>query len=233
MSWSKVIKSPEIYNHEINSFFLESKKEQEIYEFVPMKKKEDKDAKQEPSQPIQDTKQIKEEAYKQGLSEGKKAGLKAAQKRVEGLIEEIGKNMERLKDLEINLRKACEREIVELALAIARKIIMREIKTDPNTIAHIACTSLEKIPFSPQIRIRVNPADWEDITKEPFEAGGYKDITIEPDDTIIPGGCYLETELGEIDICWEEQLKEIENLFKALIPQPAGVDKKKRKTKKT
>jgi flagellar assembly protein FliH len=232
MSLSRVIKSLDIDKNEINNFYRGSEPKQKIYEFVPMKKKEDEDTEEESSHLVEEAQKIKEDAYKKGLSEGKKAGLKAAQERVDGLIKEIQKYMEQLKDLETNLRKECEREIVKLSLAIAQKIIIREINTDPTAIAQIARASLEKIPFSPQIKIRVNPADWEDIAKKPFEAEGYKDITIEPDNTINPGGCYLETEFGDIEICWQDQLKEIERLFNALIPHSDGVDKKKRKTKK-
>lgn len=240
MSWSRVIKSLEMDNHAANNFSLGTKKVRKIQEFVPMKKEEEnRELEEEYSRLIQEAEieaqKVREDAYREGLSEGKEEGLRAAQEKAEGLIKDIRTYMKRLKDLEENLRKESEREVVKLALAIARKIVSREIKTDPDTITHIVRAALEKIPFSPQIKIRVNPADWEYITKNPLEAGEYeyKDIALEPDNAINPGGCYLETGFGDIDSRWEEQLKEIERLFDGLIPRPDEVDKKKRRTKKT
>lgn len=237
MSWSKVIKSLEINNIAVNEYFLGSKRVREIQEFVPMKKKEsDSKPQEEYSRLIQEAeveaKKIKEKANREGFSQGKAEGLKVAQERAQGLIKEIQTYMERLKDLEENLRKESEQVVVDLALAIAQKIIIREIMTDQGTIAHIARAALGKIPFSPHIKIRVNPSDWEYISKNPIGTGEYKDIAIEPDNTINPGGCYLETEFGDIDARWEEQLNEIEKLFNGLIPQPDKTDKKKRRTKK-
>jgi len=238
MPWSKVIKSLEIDNHEVNNFSLGTMRVGKIQEFVPMKKKEEiREPQEEYSRLIREAeieaRKIKEEAYRKGFSEGKEEGLRMAQERAERLFKEIRTYMDRLEDLEEDLCRESEREVVELALAIARKIIIREITTDPLTIAHIARAALEKIPFSLQIKIRVNPADWEYITKKPFDTGKYKDIAFEPDNTINPGGCYIETEFGDIDARWEEQLQEIERLFKGLIPKPGKADKKGRRTKKT
>ncbi len=73
------------------------------------------------------------EAFEQGLAEGREAGraeVRAQVERLEGMFYDLAKPFEEL-DAEV------ERELLTLAMALARQIVRRELKTDPTQIIGI------------------------------------------------------------------------------------------------
>ena len=117
-----------------------------------------------------------------------------------------------------------ELEIVQLSLAIARKILHREAQLDPLLLAGIVHVALEQIDGATGVRLRVHPqnaADWR----------RYLSLHLDPDDLpeIIedlgqqPDHCILETSMGTTTIGLEVQLKEIEQgLMDLLTARPGG-----------
>src|SRR5271154_717890 len=70
------------------------------------------------------------EAFEQGLAEGREAGraeVRAQVERLSGMFYDLAKPFEVL-DAEV------ERELLTLAMALARQIVRRELKTDPTQI---------------------------------------------------------------------------------------------------
>lgn len=104
-----------------------------------------------------------------------------------------------------------EKEVVELALAIARKILHRESQLDPNALAGIARVTLEKMDAGTRVDLFVNSkesADWRHYFATRNEAGPMPEIHEDP--ALRIGECRIETSLGTTDIGMETQLKEIE-----------------------
>src|SRR5712672_950502 len=70
------------------------------------------------------------EAFAQGLAEGREAGrgeVRAQVERLAGMFYDLAKPFE-------VLNAEVERELLTLAMALARQIVRRELKTDPTTI---------------------------------------------------------------------------------------------------
>ena len=57
------------------------------------------------------------------------------------------------------LVRGLETQVVELALAIAEKVIAREARTDPEIILSVVRSALSEIHDATELRIRVNPDD--------------------------------------------------------------------------
>ena len=163
---------------------------------------------------------IETEAYIRGFNKGEKAGLAAAgdkiaaaQAMLTGAIEELGRLQQRV-------RRGIEKEVVELALAIAERIVRQELDVNGGVIAEVVGEALKKVEHQQEVVIRVNPADKEFLdpsrlqTSDPAGQSGPIRFRIEGDEAIGRGGCFVETESGDIDARIETQLDIIRAAFK-------------------
>lgn len=100
-------------------------------------------------------------------------------------------------------------------MEIAKRVIHKEVELDKNIVMYIARDAIKKVEESEEsIVIKVNPLDYEVMVANINllkEQSGLKNISVEPQSTISPGGCYIETQTGEIDARIEEQIKEIQD----------------------
>jgi flagellar assembly protein FliH len=104
-----------------------------------------------------------------------------------------------------------EGEVVQLALAIARKILHREAQMDPLLLAGIVRVALEKIDGATSVVLRVHPenvADWHRYLVAHLEPANLPQIVEDP--SLPLDRCTLETSMGTTDVGVEIQLKEIE-----------------------
>lgn len=104
-----------------------------------------------------------------------------------------------------------ESEIVQLSLAIARKILHREAQVDPLMLAGIVRVALDKLESSTEVVVRVNPrnlTEWRDYFSRTLEPRELPEVIEDPG--IPPDRCVLQTLLGTTELGIETQLKEIE-----------------------
>jgi flagellar assembly protein FliH len=116
-----------------------------------------------------------------------------------------------------------EVEIVQLALAIASKILHREAQTDSEVMGRIVKAILAKFHQNTKVRLHVPPEEverWRRSMLANADAGMACEFLA--DSTLDPGECRLETGLGATEIGLAAQLKEIENgLFDLLAERPS------------
>ena len=104
-----------------------------------------------------------------------------------------------------------EKEVVQLALSIARKILHREVQLDSHTLAGIVRVTLEKLDAATRVDLYVSPqeaADWRHYFTIQME--GMPALEVHEDSGLGTGECRIETSLGTTEIGIESQLKEIE-----------------------
>lgn len=157
---------------------------------------------------------IEKEAYEMGFLAGEKAGFEFGAKKaevhfsgLEGLIRDIASFRE-------ELFKACEREMTGLCLAIARKVVQREVEIREDGILECLRTALRAVVAGGEITVRVNPKDFEAVNQGRPEllkyCGGVKGMNVEPDELVSRGGALISTDFGEIDATVTSIMDEIE-----------------------
>jgi len=115
-----------------------------------------------------------------------------------------------------------ESELVQLALAIAGKILHREVQIDHMLLAALARVAVENLQHRSNVIIRVRPEEcerWRDYFQ--MHLRGSK-VEILEDSQLKARDCVLETELGTADVSIDAQLKEIERGFFDLLAQRPG-----------
>lgn len=110
-----------------------------------------------------------------------------------------------------------EGEVVQLALAIARKILQREAELDPTLLRALVRIALDRMQFGSIVRIRVATEDAEVWRRCGEDNGSASQWEIAPDGTLSPGDCIVETELGTANFGFEAQLRDVEESFAQLL----------------
>jgi flagellar assembly protein FliH len=106
-----------------------------------------------------------------------------------------------------------ESEIVQLALAIAAKILHREAQVDPMLVAALVRVAVEKLRDGSRVTVRVSPArvaQWKEYFAAQMTA---TQVEVMEDAELSDHDCLLETELGVANFGLDTQLKEVEQGF--------------------
>lgn len=108
-----------------------------------------------------------------------------------------------------------EGEVVQLALAVARRILGREAQLDPMLLTGLVRVALDGMQGRPAVRVRVAPERLAAWQKVEFREG----VDVEAGAELGGEECVLLTEVGEARLSFEAQLKEIEQGFLDLLGQ--------------
>jgi flagellar assembly protein FliH len=111
-----------------------------------------------------------------------------------------------------------EAEVVKLALAIAARVLHREVTFDPLLLSGVVRVALEQVVEKSGTVLRVS-ADAIEQWCEFFAAGSEFSPQIVGDERLAAGECVLETNVGRVELGVSAQLKEIESGFFDLIKQ--------------
>ena len=143
------------------------------------------------------------EAFAQGLAEGREAGraeAKAQVERLAGMFYDLARPFEVL-DEEV------ERELLTLAMALARQIVRRELKTDPTQIIGIIREAIAALPVAArEVRVHLHPEDAATVRERLAEPTNERAWTIVEDPTLTRGGCIVRTETSQIDVRVESRV---------------------------
>ncbi|NWF51685.1 MAG: hypothetical protein HXY47_01210 [Nitrospirae bacterium] len=151
---------------------------------------------------------LEREAYEKGFMAGEKAGFSVGEQKAIVLIEKIGALLKEVVSLKEQILKELEPEILELALSIARKIITKELSTNPDEIVEITKEALKKLTRSGQIVIKINPSLYDIFMKNKQEILEiHQDILFDTDPTVSHSIIISPKEEIVTDI--DEQLKNL------------------------
>jgi flagellar assembly protein FliH len=151
---------------------------------------------------------LEREAFTKGYAQGERAGLEAGGKRAEAMLRRVAHTIEELGGLRQTLIHETEREMVQLALTLARRVVHREVTLDPELAAALAHVALERLGTNTPATIRLNPEDYTIVAQDSARWGG-QTVTVVPDPSISRGGCLVESAFGSVDATIERQFDEL------------------------
>ncbi len=152
---------------------------------------------------IEEAKEIKEAARAEGLELGLNEGHKRVQDNFEASVTKTLDVLYAIENLYMDLLKANEPMLVKLALAIAQRVIIHEVKSSPDVIAATFKTALEHLDKLHEAVMKIHPDDLAHLEsvreelRDQFE--GLVKITFEPDSDLNRGELIVETDAGRID----------------------------------
>jgi flagellar biosynthesis/type III secretory pathway protein FliH len=141
-----------------------------------------------------------EEARARVLADARAAGLHEAQGRAAATLAAAAAERDRLLG-------GSEREVVDLALAIARKVLARELAV-PGAVASLAATAVAEARARREVVLRIAPEDAPEVRAagSPL-ATVLGTLQVREDPSLRRGEVVVETEAGRIDARVEAQLE--------------------------
>lgn len=146
--------------------------------------------------------------YQKGHREGLIAGRQAEAAAQKPVLEKLGASLAELSGWRDKLRRAAEADLVKLAIAIARRVLHREIGVDPDALGALARHALERLQGHDIVRVRVHPD--HAAAMGALLAARNAAAKMEVDASLEPGSVLFETAMGSLDFSVETQLAEIE-----------------------
>ena len=153
---------------------------------------------------------IQKQAYEEGFAQGHKDGCDAGQTQIEARVRRLDQLMTTLAMPFAALDQRVEQELVTLAMAVARQLVRRELKTDPGQIVAVVREALSALPIASQnVRLHMHPEDAALVRAALSLTEGEHAWRIIEDGLQSRGGCQLVTDTSRIDASVETRLAAI------------------------
>ena len=174
------------------------------------------------TQAQQDAERIRRATEEESRKRGYADGQKEIQRIVEvQLAEQLATLMPALAAVIDEIQQAkqawlahWERSAVRLAIAIAERIVRKQIEQHPEIPLEVVRETLRLVAGSSAVRVRLSPQDYDALQPQAEalvrEMAGLGTCELAADPAITPGGCRVETAFGEIDQRIETQIRRIE-----------------------
>ena len=168
--------------------------------------------------------QAKAEAAKvatHAQTQGKQAAIRAAEitlraeldKKLDSLMPALQQLIEEMQRAREQWLKHWEGNAVRLALAIAARVIRREVQQSPDIAVDLIREALELASANERVVLHLHPADYEtlggsveSLTRQLQQLGPTEVV---PDSQVEAGSCLVTTQYGAIDQQFEAQLERI------------------------
>jgi flagellar assembly protein FliH len=157
------------------------------------------------------------EALANGKREGEASARQALGVHAEAEIEKLKQLAKEMLACGPALRKQAEGDLVRLAVAIARRILHRELQVDSDALLGLTKAALGKIDQREIHVIRTHPDNVELIQRVLEQGRIQKRIEISGDARLGRGALIIETSRGQLDASVDTHLEEIERGFADLV----------------
>ena len=189
--------------------------------------------------------EMKQQAIREAALEAEQLKVKAAEEgKVEGHATGLRQGLDAAKQqMSAQLQQTCDQcnamvaaaeqearqilqdaepKIIELVMAISRKVIIDEVETRPTVVLELVRGALARVRDQNQIIIHVSPDDYEFImqSRRILQAvvGAEQTLTVTADAVLGKGGCLIETSFGTVEAGIDTQLDSIHRVLQGMLP---------------
>ena len=159
--------------------------------------------------PEDERNRLEREAYQRGFAEGNGVGKEQAAVEARPLLERLSKSLAELAALRPRMRREAEQDLVKLSIAIARRVLHRELTLDPESIGGLIRVALDKLESRELSKVRVHP-DHAAAIRAMLDRFTSVKVELIPDPALNKGDVLFETAHGALDASVDAQLREIE-----------------------
>jgi flagellar assembly protein FliH len=157
---------------------------------------------------------IEREAWDKGYAEGREAGLAAAlqeqqsaQAEIDRRVQHLGSILEFMAKPIAEVDDQVQRQLATLAGAIARQVVRRELKMQPDDVIGVIRDTVSLLPvMAREVRVNLNPEDAKLVRSRLAEVASERAWSITEDPILPRGGCRVTSENSTIDAQVEQRL---------------------------
>ena len=167
-----------------------------------------------------------EEGKVEGHATGLRQGLDAAKQQMSAQLQQTCDQCNAMvaaaEQEARQILQEAEPKIIELVMAISRKVIIDEVETRPTVVLELVRGALARVRDQNQIIIHVSPDDYEFImqSRRILQAvvGAEQTLTVTADAVLGKGGCLIETSFGTVEAGIDTQLDSIHRVLQGMLP---------------
>ncbi len=149
-------------------------------------------------------------AYHNGFSKGVREGSEREKKELSLATKAVAELTRKLKALNIDFMEDNKKAFLDLAFAIAARVIHNEVSTNRELVRSVLEDAIHDMQDRQGARILLNPEDYRCIAETPPAfVDQCHDLLFERDEKIAPGGAVIEMPTGVIDARLEQQFNKI------------------------
>ena len=151
--------------------------------------------------------ELQQQARDEGFQIGRREGLEAGKKEIRARVHELDALMQTLaKPLE-QIDTQVEQDLVQLALAVARQLVRRELKTDPGQVLAVVREAMAALPLAARnVRLHLHPEDAALVRETLSMSDNERSWKIIEDPVLSRGGCKVSSDTSQIDASVERRL---------------------------
>jgi flagellar assembly protein FliH len=162
------------------------------------------------------------QAYQQGYSEGQAAGAQQTASIVDPVAAKMAESIRELSSIRRRYLRQAEEDVLKLALAIARRVLHRELTVDRECLLGVVKAVLDRVDARDVHRVRLHPEDAPLVQRHLANSTGLTPcIEVAPDASLERGSVIVETSRGSLDGSISSQLAEIERGLADLVRRSA------------
>ena len=148
------------------------------------------------------------EAYERGVRDTEARSRAQAQASVQPALDQMARTIRELCELKPRLRRDAESDVVQLAIAIARRILHRELSMDPSAMQALVQVALTRLERQEIYRVWVHPSQAAAVRAALESQNGRTEVIGDANREL--GSLLFETNRGKLDASVNAQFEEIE-----------------------
>lgn len=147
-----------------------------------------------------------EEGFEKGLQEGRAKGQQETKINAKKLTDIAAAMAQPYSEID----EAAEAEFINLALALAKQIVKRELQTQPEAIASVVHEVLSGlVNVTSNVIVAINPEDAKVLKGQEQSFAEVPNVVFREDPSISRGGCRVQSNSSRIDATIEKQFEQL------------------------
>jgi flagellar assembly protein FliH len=172
--------------------------------------------------------QIRELAHAEGFEAGRVAGHERGAAEIAAGAAALGKAVSDIEALRTEIVEAVETDAIDLALALAGKILAGAQQAHPELVVEVVQGALRRISDRRKITVMVNPTDLDVVRAALGEltaqGSGVEMCDLQSDERVASGSAIVRTSEGEVDASVHTQLERAREVVNVSLQSSEGLD---------
>lgn len=149
---------------------------------------------------LEEVRHARESGYQDGYRDGQVALEAFKENFARQMAAQFGALLANLDEQWNGLEQQMALAVTRTAVQLARQVVRHELATRPEIVSRVAQEAVGAIVLSARhLRVRLHPADHQHVLDGSGEALMAREARLVADPGIEPGGCIVDSDLGQVD----------------------------------
>lgn len=146
---------------------------------------------------------------REAFETGRRQGEEQARADLQPVLDRLNASIAEILSMRSDVRRRAEKDVVELALLIAKRVLHRQLMVDTEALTALARVAFDRLTRSESYRVTVHP-QFANAVSHALTATPGTHIHVDPDPSCALGTLVIHSADGAIDASVDTQLEEID-----------------------